>query len=261
MGRHEAAVIGAGPAGLAAAAMLNSKGIDTVVIEEADEVGASWSRHYDRLHLHTVRWLSGLPGLPIPRAYGKWVARDDVRRYLRTYAEHHRLRVDLNTRVTSLERQEDGWLLTTSDKPANVDTVVIATGYNRVPFLPGWSGLDNFAGELLHSSRYRNPRPFVGRTVLVVGTGNSGAEIAADLVEGGAGSVWLAVRTPPNIRGAHAPASGRPSRPGYGHRATAHGRRPFPARACTSASGSFPSRDRGRHHSNPRRGSDPGPEE
>jgi cation diffusion facilitator CzcD-associated flavoprotein CzcO len=62
MGRHEAAVIGAGPAGLAAAAMLTRSGINTVVLEQADDVGSSWSAHYVRLHLHTVRWLSGLPG-------------------------------------------------------------------------------------------------------------------------------------------------------------------------------------------------------
>jgi cation diffusion facilitator CzcD-associated flavoprotein CzcO len=76
---------------------------------------------------------------------------------------------------------------------------VIATGFNREPFLPDWPGLDDFTGEFVHSSRYRNPRPFVDRTVLVVGTGNSGAEIAADLAEGGARAVWLAVRTAPNI--------------------------------------------------------------
>ena len=78
----EAVVIGAGPGGLAAAAMLQRGGVETVVVDRADSVGSAWRAHYERLHLHTVRWLSGLPGLRIPRRYGKWVGRDDVVRYL-----------------------------------------------------------------------------------------------------------------------------------------------------------------------------------
>src|SRR5436309_8380021 len=78
--------------------------------------------------------------------------------------------------------------------------VVVATGYNRIPVLPEWPGRASFRGELRHSSDYRNPAPYRGRKVLVVGSGNSGAEIAADLVEGGAASVAIAIRTPPNIQ-------------------------------------------------------------
>ena len=84
-------IIGGGPAGLAAAAALKAEGVPAQVLDRAAEVGASWKAHYDRLHLHTVRWLSGLPGLPIPKAYGKWVSRDDVVRYLKKYAAHHQL--------------------------------------------------------------------------------------------------------------------------------------------------------------------------
>jgi putative flavoprotein involved in K+ transport len=77
--------------------------------------------------------------------------------------------------------------------------VVVATGYNHSPLVPDWPGRESFTGELIHSSAYRNPEPYRGRDVLVVGSGNSGAEIAADLVEGGAGYVWNSIRTPPNI--------------------------------------------------------------
>jgi len=199
MEEFEAAVVGAGPAGLAAGAMLRRQGIDTLLLEEAGDVGSSWRAHYDRLHLHTVRWLSGLPGFPITRAFGKSVARDDVHRYLQGYAERNQLKIRLHTRVLGLERVDARWSLRTSAGPLLARWVVIATGFNREPFLPQWSGRDQFKGELIHSSGYRNPGPFVGRSVLVVGTGNSGAEIAADLSESGARPVWLAVRTPPNI--------------------------------------------------------------
>jgi putative flavoprotein involved in K+ transport len=195
----EALVVGAGPAGLAAGAMLRRHGVEPLLVDRRGKVGDSWRQHYDRLHLHTVRWLSNLPRLPIPRSEGKWVSRDGVARYLETYARHHRLNVVLGTEVTRLDRRGPAWFAETSDGSIRADTVVVATGYNRFPFLPEWPGRESFTDELIHSSSYRNPQPYRGKDVLVVGTGNSGAEIAVDLVEGGAGRVVLSVRTPPNI--------------------------------------------------------------
>ena len=77
--------------------------------------------------------------------------------------------------------------------------MVMATGYNRRAFLPDWPGAEGFAGELIHASAYKNAAPYRGKQVLVVGAGNSGAEIAVDLVEGGAAGVRLAVRTPAHV--------------------------------------------------------------
>jgi putative flavoprotein involved in K+ transport len=197
---HEAVVIGAGPAGLAAAATLRIEGVETLVLERASAVASSWRSHYDRLHLHTVRGLSGLPGLRIDRREGRWVSRDGVIRYLERYVRHHDLNVRTNTEVHELSRDEDGgWRLRTDVGEIGARVVVVATGFNRDPHLPDWPGRDTFTGELVHSADYRNPVPYRGKAILVVGTGNSGAEIAVDLVEGGAGTVMLAVRTPPNI--------------------------------------------------------------
>ncbi len=198
--RHGAIVVGAGPAGLAAGAMLKRRGVDTLLVDRTSRVGEGWRGHYDRLHLHTVRWLSNLPGLPIPRSEGRWVSKDGVARYLEAYASHHRLRILHDTEVRRINRAEDGgWLLRTDGPELRAEHVVMASGYNRTPWLPRWPGTDSFTGDLIHSSDYRNPGPYRGRDVLVVGTGNSGAEIAADLVEGGARQVTLSVRTPPNI--------------------------------------------------------------
>jgi putative flavoprotein involved in K+ transport len=149
--------------------------------------------------------LSGLPGLPMPRSYGRYVARDHVVEYLERYAAHHRLRISLGTEVRRLDRTGDGWRLDVAAGPLFATYAVVATGHNSVPALPGWPGLDRFRGEIVHASTYRNPRPYAGRDVLVVGAGNSGAEIAVDLVEGGAARVRLAVRTPPNITDVRAP--------------------------------------------------------
>jgi putative flavoprotein involved in K+ transport len=195
----DAIVIGGGAAGLASAAMLKRRGLQPIVLERGPEVGASWRHRYDRLQLHTVRWLSGLPGHRIPRRYGKWPSRERVCDYLRDYSERHGLDVRCGVEAQRVERAGGGWLVETSAGPLEAAHVVVATGYNARPLLPDWPGAESFTGTLIHSSDYRNPGPFQGRDVLVVGAGNSAAEIAVDLADGGAASVRLSVRTPPHI--------------------------------------------------------------
>jgi putative flavoprotein involved in K+ transport len=172
------------------------------VLEKSDQVGASWRRHYDRLHLHTTRRLSALPGLKMPRSFGRWVSRDNVVRYLEKYAEHHELEIVTGVEVSRVEPAPggDGWLLhATGGRELTGSAVVVATGYNHTPHIPDWSGRDTYTGKLLHAGEYRSPAPYAGRDVLVVGIGNTGAEIAVDLVEGGASRVRLSVRTAPHI--------------------------------------------------------------
>ncbi|EKX63802.1 hypothetical protein STRIP9103_04113 [Streptomyces ipomoeae 91-03] len=195
-------VIGGGPGGLAAAYALRARGVRAVVLERADRVGASWRRHYDRLHLHTTRRLSALPGLPMPRRFGRWVSRDNVVRYLEKYAEVHELEIVTGVEVSRIERSPDGtgWLLhATGGRELTGGAVVVATGHNHTPRVPDWPGRDTYTGELVHAAEYRNAEPYAGRDVLVVGVGNTGAEIAVDLVEGGAARVRLSVRTAPHI--------------------------------------------------------------
>jgi putative flavoprotein involved in K+ transport len=203
--QHPVYVIGGGPGGLAAAQALRARGIRAVVLEKAPRVGDSWRRHYDRLRLHTTRRRSALPGLPMPRSFGRWPARDDVVRYLEKYVEHHGLEVVTGVEATRLERAGDGdgdgaWILhATGGRRLTGSAVVVATGYNHTPRVPDWPGLDGFTGEFLHASDYRTGTDFAGRDVLVVGVGNTGAELAVDLVERGAARVRLAVRTAPHI--------------------------------------------------------------
>lgn len=208
-------VIGAGPGGLAVAAALRSRGVRAVVVEKSESVGASWRRHYDRLHLHTTRRLSALPGLAMPRRFGRWVARENVVRYLEKYAEFHELEIATGIEVTRVEPSPDsapdapgtpstpstpGWTLhATGGRVMAARAVVVATGFNHTPFLPDWPGRDAYPNPLAHAAEYRNPAPYAGQDVLVVGVGNTGAEIAVDLAEGGAARVRLAVRTAPHI--------------------------------------------------------------
>ncbi|MGW0555679.1 flavin-containing monooxygenase [Streptomyces sp. NPDC002926] len=193
-------VIGGGPGGLAAAAALREQGVRAVVLEKSESVGASWRRHYDRLHLHTTRRLSALPGLAMPRSFGRWASRDDVIRYLEKYAEFHELEIVTGVEVSRIEPSGSDWVLhATGGRELTGRAVVVATGYNHTPHVPDWPGRDSYAGELLHASEYRNAAPYAGKDVLVVGVGNTGAEIAVDLIEGGAARVRLAVRTIPHI--------------------------------------------------------------
>jgi putative flavoprotein involved in K+ transport len=192
------AVIGAGPGGLAAAAVLKRRGYQPVVFERGT-IGDFWRGQYDRLHLHTIRWLSNLPGLRFPRSEGKWVSRDGVVAHLERYVTHHGLDVRTGVEVRRVDRAPDGWRIETSAGSFDAWAVVVATGYNRVPVEPTWPGRDQFPGDITLGARYKNAAPYRGRDVLVVGIGNTGAEISVDLVEGGAGKVWISYRTPPNL--------------------------------------------------------------
>jgi glycine/D-amino acid oxidase-like deaminating enzyme len=195
----EDVIVGAGPAGLAVAAVLRRGGRDPIVLERGDRVGGSWRNRYDCLRLNTARWWSSLPGLAIPRRLGTWVAASDYADYLELYAQHHELHVRFGVEVTGISRRGGAWSVATSDGEIEATNVVIATGYDREPFIPPWPGLDRFSGSLIHASDYRNPDRFAGRHVLVVGAGNSAADIAVDLVRGGAAQVWISIRTPPQV--------------------------------------------------------------
>jgi putative flavoprotein involved in K+ transport len=192
-------VVGAGPAGLAAAAMLRARGMAAIVLEREAALGASWRGHYDSLRLHTVRSLSGLPGMRIARANGRWVGRAAFVDYLDAYAASRGVAIHTETAVHRVDRTPGGLVLETSAGPIEAPAVVIATGYNREPAVPGWPGAEEFPGPVVHSSEYRNAEPYAGRRVLVAGAGNSGSDIALDLLRGGARHVCVAVRTPPGI--------------------------------------------------------------
>lgn len=191
-------VIGAGPAGLAVAATLRQRELPVVVLERASSVGSSWQGRYDQLHLHTIRWLSGLPGGRIPRRFGRWVSREDFVRYLAGYAQQFDVHPEYGVEVQRVDRHENGWRLRTATGDRDAWAVVVATGYNRIPNLPAWPGRADFAGTLLHSADYREPTVYRGKRVLVVGAGNSAAEIAVQLTDAGA-TVSQSVRTTPNI--------------------------------------------------------------
>jgi hypothetical protein len=179
-------VIGAGPAGLAVGACLRQAGLNFIVFEKADRVGSSWRRHYQRLHLHTVKRYSSLPFAPFPRDYPRYVPKNLMIEYLDAYAKNFELRPRFGEAVRSVRRADDGWSVTTERSSVHAPCVVVASGYNAEPVSRSDAKLAGFAGKVIHSADYRDAAPFAGQSVLVVGMGNTGAEIALDLAEAGA---------------------------------------------------------------------------
>jgi cation diffusion facilitator CzcD-associated flavoprotein CzcO len=194
----DAIVVGAGPAGLACAATMHANGLSATVFEKANNVGSAWRRHYDRLHLHTDRKRSGLPGMAMPRSYPLYPSREQVVQYLEKYADRFGIQPVFGTEVSCLRRDGTQWRAETAKGPISAPIAVVATGVASTPYRPSWPGLEVYKGIVVHSSDYRNPGPYQGKRVLVVGFGNSGGEIALDLVEAGI-DVAIAVRGPVQI--------------------------------------------------------------
>ena len=197
----EVVIVGAGAAGLSAGGALKRVGVDAVILDKDVRIGGSWSRRYERLHLHTVRHFSGLAHQPIPRSYPRYLSKDEYATYLERYAETMGLRVELEQTVRAIQPSDAGlWeIISENGDRWLTQVVVVATGHYNEPVVPRWPGLDNYAGRIIHSRDYVSGRDFAGEAVLVIGIGNSGAEIAADLVEQGAARVAIAVRTSPPI--------------------------------------------------------------
>lgn len=170
-----------------------------LVVDRAEEVAAAWRGRYDRLRLNTCRPLSHLPDRPFAPGTPMFPGRDDLVEHIERQVAGSRLELRLGTTVEEIARDDGGWRVQTTEGDLSAAQVIVATGYENEPVIPDWPGRDRYGGRLLHSSQYRNPGPFRGADVLVVGPGSSGMEIADDLARGGAAKVWLAVRTPPNI--------------------------------------------------------------
>ncbi len=197
-------IVGAGPAGLAVAACLRRLGMPFLLIEASADVGHRWREHYERLHLHTPAADSTLPHLGFPRGTPRYPSRKEVVSYLEAYARHFELEPRFGCALLKLEPAQDGWLLETSGGLIQARQVVICTGYNRRPETPAslpvaQSAEATEAGAVvMHAKSYRNPDSIPGPANLVVGIGNTGAEIALDLTEAGR-QVDISVRGPLNV--------------------------------------------------------------
>ena len=208
MSVHEAEcpviIVGGGASGLSAAGALSKLGIRSTILDQDDHIGGSWERRYECLKLHTIRRFSGLAYYPIQRNRPRYLSKDEYAEYLREYAETLGLDVALGERVNSLQKIHKSasgmtWELVTNAGKRRSRIVIVATGHYSEANIPTWEGIEEYSGEFIHSSQYTNGAEYKGRKILVIGLGNSGAEIAADLSRHGAASVSVSVRTSPPI--------------------------------------------------------------
>jgi cation diffusion facilitator CzcD-associated flavoprotein CzcO len=192
-------IIGAGPAGLAVAGRMRKQNISFVMVEQAKDLVSSWRGHYDRLCLHTVRQLSHLPHLPIPESYPTYLPRLSLIEYFESYASTFNIEAQINKTVKKVVKEDKHWRVEINDDEIHyAKNVIVASGVNRVPSVPHWEGKDDYEGLLIHSRTYKNPDPFQGKNTLVIGMGNTGAEIALDLAEQGV-DCSLSVRSEINV--------------------------------------------------------------
>ena len=147
MNNSDVIIIGAGPAGLTCAASMGAQGLNATVLEKENTVGSVWRRHYDRLHLHTDRSHSGLPGMAMPRTYPTYPSRAQVVEYLESYAAHFRVQPVFNTTVSKIARNGSQWIADTNKDAISAPVVVIATGWADFPLSPLLAGLRHVPGD------------------------------------------------------------------------------------------------------------------
>ena len=190
---YDTIVIGAGQAGLASAYYLQRARSQFLVLDRGGHIGESWLRRWDSLRLFTPVRYNSLPGLPFPGEPYALPVKDAVARYLEAYVAHFALPVRLNTRVSSLVSDADRFVVTTDGETFAARSVIVATGAYHRAYIPAFASDLSPSLVQVHSSEYRNPDALPPGSVLVVGAGNSGAQIALELAGSGR-PTWLSGR-------------------------------------------------------------------
>lgn len=195
--RLDVLVIGGGQAGLAAGYFLRRTGLAFEIWDAGETPGGAWPHAWDSMTLFSPAAHSSLPGWPMPAPEGGgYPPRDAVVAYLAAYEARYSLPVRRPRRVTAVRAGTDALVVEAEGATAQARHVISATGTWAAPFIPDVPGRTEFRGVQLHSARYRRPEPFAGQSVLVVGGGNSGAQILAEVSRHAASCTWVTEREP-----------------------------------------------------------------
>jgi putative flavoprotein involved in K+ transport len=181
---YETIVIGGGQAGLSVGHHLAKGNTRFVILDENERVGDAWRKRWDSLRLFTPARFNGLPGVPFDAPKWSFPTKDEMADYLEAYAERFSLPLRAGVRVERVAREGGRFVVAIDGERLEAANVVVATGAHRVPKLPVFAGELDPAIVQVHSSDYRNPSQLRDGDVLVVGAGNSGAEIGYELADG-----------------------------------------------------------------------------
>lgn len=192
--RVESVVIGGSQAGLAMGYHLADLGMDHVILDENPRVGDAWRNRWDSLRAFTPRRYDSLPGMAFPGPTGSYPSKDEIADYLETYASRFDLPIRAGVKVDRLSADGNGFEVVAGDERFHTANVVVATGSSHDPRTPAFAGALDEGIVQLHSSEYKRPSQLADGGVLVVGAGNSGAEIALDVSD--EHQVWLSGRDP-----------------------------------------------------------------
>lgn len=203
----ETVIIGGGQAGLAAGYHIGKQGGSFVILEANERVGDSWRNRWDSLRLFTPARYSRLPGLRLPVPQASFPTKDEMGDYLESYASTFAMDVRTGVRVERLHRDGDTYFVTTGTKRFETPNVVVASGAHRTPKVPSFADDLDASIVQLHSTEYRNPSQLRDGGVLIVGLGNSGAEIAKELVR--THQVYVSGKPSGQIPFKHGPTMGR----------------------------------------------------
>jgi putative flavoprotein involved in K+ transport len=187
--RYDTIVVGGGQAGLAVGYHLKKRGVPFVILDGGDRVGDAWRTRWDSLRLFTPARYDGLPGWRFPAPGWSYPTKDEMGDYLEAYADRFELPVRTRTVVDELAREGDGFVVTAGGRRYGADRVVVASGAHRLPKVPPFASQLDPSIVQMHSSEYRNPTQLRPGGVLLVGVGNSGAEIAHEVAR--THPVWL----------------------------------------------------------------------
>jgi putative flavoprotein involved in K+ transport len=188
-------IVGAGQSGLAAAKAVRDAGLRAVVLEAGARPVGSWPAYYDSLTLFSPAAYSSVPGAPFDADLDHYPTRDEVVAYLERHAADLGVEIRTNTAVMTVQPVGSGFAVhTAGGEVITAAGLVAATGSFSNPYIPALAGQDTFTGEALHVATYRNPQPYAGKRILVVGGGNSAVQVGYEL--GQLAEVSLATRAP-----------------------------------------------------------------
>ncbi|MCR6478085.1 ArsO family NAD(P)H-dependent flavin-containing monooxygenase [Variovorax sp. ZS18.2.2] len=188
---HDVIIIGGGQAALSVAYFLRRAQRSFLMLDAEEAGGGAWQHGWDSLRLFSPATWSSIAGWPMPNAGTSYPGRDHVVSYLRDYEKRYALPIERPVLVSSVTRAEQGFEVRAGNRTWTTRTIVSATGTWRKPFVPDYPGIANFSGRQLHSAHYLSPGEFRGQQVMVVGGGNSGAQILAEVSLSAAETVWV----------------------------------------------------------------------
>lgn len=196
MSFHDVIIVGAGQAGLSVAYFLRRTNLSVLLLDAEEAGGGAWQHGWDSLRLFSPASWSSIAGWPMPASGEQYPSRDHVVDYLRKYEARYELKIERPVCVTGIEPTEQGFQVNAGVRSWHSRAVVFATGTWRNPFVPNVEGLMSFKGQQLHSAQYASPEPFTGKRVMVVGGGNSGAQILAEVSLVAQSTTWVTLEPP-----------------------------------------------------------------